>query len=191
MADKQAIQQSGLPIIWVLGGPGCGKGTQCEQLATVNDYTHLSTGELLRCCVMSGSPRGLQLFGIMEKGQMVPDEEVVTLLAEAIMSKLSSTKGFLIDGFPASVQQAKMFEDQISTPTNIIVLEAHDEVLKGRLRSRGNFDDNDESIKKRIESFTEKTRPVIDAYAKVLKKVSADRKVEEIFADVSKIINAS
>lgn len=121
---------------------------------------------------------------------MVPDEQVIVLLGDAIMSKLNTTKGFLIDGFPANLDQAKMFEDRIASPSSVIVLEANDEVLKARLRSRGNFDDNDDSIAERILSFTEKTRPVVDAYSKSVKKVNCERKVEEILADISKIVSA-
>ncbi|XP_023331367.1 adenylate kinase isoenzyme 1 [Eurytemora carolleeae] len=186
MAEKSALAAANLPIIWILGGPGCGKGTQCEQIVSKYNYSHLSTGELLRSEVMSGSSRGIQLFSLMEKGQHVPDEEVVGLLAEAMMTRLNKTKGFLIDGFPAGLEQAKMFEDRIGSPTKILVFEANEEVLKCRLKERGNFDDKEESILKRIQLFTEKTKPVIDAYSKSLTKINSERSVGDIFADVCK-----
>jgi len=188
--DKSALAAKNLPIIWILGGPGSGKGTQCEKLRDKYNYTHLSTGELLRSEVMSGSARGIQLFGIMEKGQHVPDEEVIALLGEAMMAKLDSTQGFIIDGFPASLEQAQMFEERIGSPSKILVLEVHEEVLKGRLKSRGNFDDGDETILKRLQLFSQKTRPVIDNYAKTAKKVNADKTVADIFNDISKIIES-
>eukprot|EP00088_Acartia_fossae_P009055 TRINITY_DN14371_c0_g1_i1.p1 TRINITY_DN14371_c0_g1~~TRINITY_DN14371_c0_g1_i1.p1 ORF type:complete len:189 (-),score=59.51 TRINITY_DN14371_c0_g1_i1:191-757(-) len=188
MGVKEDIASANLPIIWVLGGPGSGKGTQCEEIAMKYQYTHLSTGELLRACVMSGTPKGIQLFGIMEQGHHVPDDEVIKLLAEAMQEKVGSTKGFLIDGFPASIEQADIFESEIGSPTKILALEAHEEVLKGRLKDRGNFDDRAESIAKRIQLFVEKTRPVIDKYKKIVKQVNAERASKEVFEDVCKAL---
>merc|ERR1711973_745076 len=190
MGTSRTMAAANLPIIWILGGPGCGKGTQCEQIVSKYNYSHLSTGELLRACVMSGDPLGVQLFRIMEQGQHVPDEEVINLLSKSMESVMGSTKGFLIDGFPASLDQAKMFEERIGSPSKVIVLEAKEEVLKGRLRTRGNFDDKDESIAKRVQLYVEKTKPVIEHYAKSLKKINGERKVEEIFEDICKILEA-
>jgi len=177
-----------VPIILILGGPGCGKGTLCEQIGVKHNFTHLSTGELLRACVMSGTDRGLQLFGIMERGQHVPDEEVVSLLSEAIQSKVGGTMGFLIDGFPASVQQAKMFEEKIVPPTKIIHLDVNEDIMKGRLRQRGNFDDKEDAIVKRIQLYKEKTKPVLEAYSKSVKKINGEKKVDEIYLDVCKYL---
>jgi len=190
MSVKDDISAANLPIFWVLGGPGCGKGTQCEEMAVRYKYAHLSTGELLRDCVMSGTPKGIQLFGIMEKGQHVPDEEVITLLAEAMKSKVGNTKGFLIDGFPASLEQADIFEREIGSPNKIIALEVNEEVLKGRLKDRGNFDDRVDSIAKRIQLFVEKTRPVIEKYKKIVKQISAEKKAEDVFGEVSKALES-
>jgi len=179
-----------LPVIWLIGGPGSGKGTQCDQIVGKFGFTHLSSGELLRGEVLSGSPRGMQLFGVMEKGLLVPDEEVVALIKDAMAKKFESTKGFLIDGFPVTVEQAKLFEDMIGAPTKVIVFEVNDEVMKIRLKERSNFDDKPESVLKRIETFTTQTRPVIKQYAKSVISINADRKPDLIFADVIKAMEA-
>jgi len=121
---------------------------------------------------LSGTPRGMQLFGVMEKGLLVPDEEVVGLLKDAITAKSGDTKGFVVDGFPANLEQAKLFEDMIGAPTKIVVFEVKDEVLKIRLRERQNFDDKPEAVLKRIETFTEQTRPVIKQYMSSVISVS-------------------
>merc|ERR1712123_428704 len=179
-----------LPVIWLIGGPGSGKGTQCDQIVGKFGFTHLSSGELLRGEVLSGSPRGMQLFGVMEKGLLVPDEEVVGLLKDAITAKSGDTKGFVIDGFPANMEQDKLFEDMIGAPTKIVVFEVKDEVLKIRLRERQNFDDKPEAVLKRIETFTEQTRPVIKQYSSSVISINADKKPDEVFAAVCKAMEA-
>ena len=85
-------------MVWVLGGPGCGKGTQCDKIVAKYGFTHLSSGDLLREEVASGSDRGKTLNAMMEKGDLVPLFVVLDLLAEAMLSKLGGSKGFLIDG---------------------------------------------------------------------------------------------
>ena len=94
------------------------------------------------------------------------------LLKDAIYSKSPDAKGFIIDGFPANLEQAKLFEEMIGAPTKIIVFELNEEVMKIRLRERSNFDDKPEAILKRIETFSSQTRPVIKQYSKSVKSVS-------------------
>merc|ERR1711879_157913 len=86
--DCSALTASGLPIVWVLGGPGCGKGTQCDKIVAKYGLTHLSSGDLLREEVASGSERGKNLTAIMESGQLVPLATVLDLLAEAMIKRL-------------------------------------------------------------------------------------------------------
>jgi adenylate kinase len=81
----------------VLGGPGCGKGTQCERIVAKYKFAHLSTGDLLRLEVASGSPKGKELQDIMSKGGLVSNDIVLELLAAA-MGKIENATGFLIDG---------------------------------------------------------------------------------------------
>ena len=93
----------------MLGGPGCGKGTQCDKIVAKYGYTHLSSGDLLRDEVKSGSDRGKQLNEMMERGELVPLFVVLDLLAEGMLAKLSGSKGFLIDGYPREVAQVSDF----------------------------------------------------------------------------------
>merc|ERR1712112_568335 len=106
--DCSALTASGLPIVWVLGGPGCGKGTQCDKIVAQYGFTHLSSGDLLREEVASGSERGKNLTAIMESGQLAPLATVLDLLAEAMLKKLGGSKGFLIDGYPREVAQGEV-----------------------------------------------------------------------------------
>merc|ERR1739838_708029 len=84
-----SVVSMALPVIWLIGGPGSGKGTQCDSIAGKFGYTHLSSGDLLRGEVLSGSPR------VMELGNLVPDEEVVGLIKDAMAAKVQSTNGFV------------------------------------------------------------------------------------------------
>merc|ERR1719481_1342821 len=150
-----------------MGGPGSGKGTQCEKIALKFGFTHLSSGDLLRAEVMSGSKRGQQLYMTMANGNAVPSEIVTDLLGEAM------------------VGQADIFVTNLGTPTQVIAFEANDEVLKGRLKGRGNFDDTEDSVKKRLANYTENTKPVIAKFNAQI--INVERQPEEIFADVEKL----
>ena len=97
--------------------------------------------------------------------QYIFEEEVVGLLKDEMAGKSGNTKRF-VDGFPVTLDQAKLFEDMISAPTKIVVFEVNDEVMKIRLKERSNFDDKPESILKRIETFTSQNRPVKKQYSK-------------------------
>jgi len=180
--DKSKFE--GKPIVWVMGGPGSGKGTQCEKIALKFGFTHLSSGDLLRAEVMSGSKRGQQLYMTMANGNAVPSEIVTDLLGEAMVAKADS-KGFLVDGFPINMEQASMFVNNLGTPTQSVAFEASDEVLTGRLLARGNFDDTEESIKKRLAYYDTNTRPVIENFN--TKIINVEREANEIFAEVEKI----
>merc|ERR1711951_226327 len=129
-------REAKLPIVWVLGGPGCGKGTQCDKIVAKYGFTHLSSGDLLREEVGSGSERGKQLTAIMERGELVPLAVVLDLLAEAMLKKLSGSKGFLIDGYPREVAQGEEFEKEIAPCSHILYFEVSDATMTERRPSR-------------------------------------------------------
>jgi len=182
--DTSAIK--GIPIIWIMGGPGSGKGTQCDRICVKYGYTHMSSGDLLRNEVLSGTARGRQLYALMADGKPVPNEYVNDLLAETMVKKAAS-KGFLIDGFPMDSEQADSFISDIGSPTAVILFEANDTILQERLKSRNNFDDTEESILKRIDNYNQQTKPVADKFnAKI---VNAERTADEIFPDVEAVMN--
>ena len=93
-------------------------------------------------------------------------------MKDAIYSKSPDAKGFIIDGFPANLEQARLFEEMIGAPTKIIVFELNEEVMKIRLKERSNFDDKPDAILKRIVIFSTQRRPVIKQYSKSVKSVS-------------------
>jgi len=178
-------------IVFVLGGPGCGKGTQCDKIVAKYGFTHLSTGDLLRDEVASGSERGKKLTQIMEKGELVPLETVLGLLRDAMIKKASSSKGFLIDGYPRELDQGKKFESEVAPVKAVLYFEVADETMKKRLMKRaetsGRVDDNEETIVKRLKTFHQHSQPVIDYYAAQNKvcKIVAEGTVDDIFAQVT------
>merc|ERR1712002_930215 len=177
-----ALRDANLPIIWVLGGPGSGKGTQCVNIGIKNGYTHFSTGDLLRNEVLSGSPRGLQLYRVMEMGELVPTDVVLDLLAEAMVENLYSgkAKGFLIDAYPMNLQQAESFESFIYSPAKVIYLSLEQDIMVDRLINRNNFDDKKEAIEKRCATFQNETRPVLEKYKDKLVKVDASLGADDV-----------
>jgi len=177
-------------MVFVLGGPGSGKGTQCDKIVAKYGFTHLSTGDLLRDEVASGSARGKKLTEIMEKGDLVPLDEVLGLLRDAMLKKAATSKGFLIDGYPRELEQGKKFENDVAVVNSVLYFEVADETMKKRLLKRaetsGRVDDNEETIVKRLKTFHNHTQPVIDYYEKQSKvcKIVAEGTVDEIFAKV-------
>ncbi|KAJ3096339.1 hypothetical protein HDU97_006012 [Phlyctochytrium planicorne] len=162
-------------IIFVLGGPGCGKGTQCVRLAKEYNLTHLSAGDLLRAEVASGSERAKELDALMKEGKIVPMEVTISLLREA-MEKEPSASGFLIDGFPRQLDQAKAFEATIAPCRFVLFFECPEDILEKRLLKRGETsgraDDNITTIKKRFKTFVDTSMPVVEYFRRVGKCVT-------------------
>ena len=101
-------------VIFVIGGPGSGKGTQCAKMVDRYGYCHISSGDLLRKEVNSGSRRGRKLNEIMKKGGLVPDNVVLDMIKEAMLANVDNAKGFLIDGYPRKVDQGIEFEKEVN-----------------------------------------------------------------------------
>ncbi|XP_038207545.1 adenylate kinase isoenzyme 1 isoform X2 [Zerene cesonia] len=187
------IDTSKTPIVWVLGGPGSGKGTQCEKIIAKYGFTHLSTGDLLRAEVKSGSERAKCLTTIMERGDLVPNDIVLDLLREAIVAAAADAKGFLIDGYPREKSQGIAFEKAIAPVTVIIYFEASPETLTqrllGRAASSGRADDNADTIKLRLKTFLDNNDMVLAQYPDKLKRINAEDSVENIFGQVQQILD--
>jgi len=159
--------------IVLFGPPGAGKGTQAKILAEKYQLIHLSTGDLLRSEISAGTELGLEAKKLMDQGLLVPDEVVIGMIS----NKLDQNKdagGFIFDGFPRTVDQAKALDGLLTEKNNsihqMLALEVDDEELIQRLLKRaeieGRSDDADESIiRNRIEEYNNKTAPVANYYA--------------------------
>lgn len=162
---------SDVTVIFVLGGPGAGKGTQCANLVRDYSFVHLSAGDLLRAeQARPGSEFGELIKTYIREGAIVPMEVTVALLENAMKEAIATQgkKKFLIDGFPRQMDQAHKFEDEVCESAFTLFFECPEEVLLGRLLKRGETsgreDDNIESIKKRFRTFVETSMPVVDYF---------------------------
>uniref|UniRef100_A0A9J8BNA7 Adenylate kinase 1 n=1 Tax=Cyprinus carpio carpio TaxID=630221 RepID=A0A9J8BNA7_CYPCA len=158
-------------------------------------YTHLSSGDLLRAEVASGSERGKQLQAIMQKGELVPLDTVLDMIKDAMIAKADVSKGYLIDGYPREVKQGEEFEKKIGAPALLLYIDAKAETMVQRLMKRGQTsgrsDDNEETIKKRLDLYYKATEPVIAYYETrgIVRKINSELPVDEVFAIVVKAID--
>ncbi|KAF8945278.1 hypothetical protein BGZ47_002950 [Haplosporangium gracile] len=188
--NKAALQDT--TVIFVLGGPGAGKGTQCANLVRDFGFVHLSAGDLLREEQQRpGSQYGELIKTYIREGNIVPMEVTIALLENAMLA--SGQKRFLIDGFPRKMDQALKFEEQVVPSKFTLYFECPEEVMLKRLMKRGETsgraDDNIESIKKRFRVFTETSYPVIEHFNKDGKvhTVSCVDSPETVYANVKDI----
>lgn len=179
----------------IFGPPGSGKGTQSVKLAEKFNLIHLSTGDMLRAEIAAGTELGKKMSSIMSKGELVPDEVVIELIA----AKIDSTKnraGFLFDGFPRTVAQTialeKMLNNRGMKIDSMLVLDVdHDELVKRlilRADQSGRPDDKDPVvIENRINVYRAKTEPIIDYCRQkgIYQPVNGVGSIDEIFERLS------
>ncbi|TKA27813.1 Uridylate kinase [Salinomyces thailandicus] len=180
-------------VLFVLGGPGAGKGTQCANLVRDYGFTHLSAGDLLREEQdRPGSEFGDMIKSYIKEGQIVPMEVTIQLLENAMTStiKEKGDRKFLIDGFPRKMDQALAFEEKVVPSKFTLFFDCPEETMKERLLQRGKTsgraDDNEESIKKRFRTFVETSMPVVEMFEKEGRcvKVDATKGPEEVYEQV-------
>lgn len=178
--------------MFVLGGPGSGKGTNCSKIEEQFGYVHLSAGDLLRAERQSGSELAEMINTYINEGKIVPAEVTVRLLRNA-MEKSGSSK-FLIDGFPRDLQNLECWKAEMSSVAEtqfLLFLDCPHEIMTARLLERGKTsgrsDDNEESVRKRLVTYEQSTRPIIDSFRQEgkVREVNSNRSFEEVFADVS------
>lgn len=183
----------------LFGPPGAGKGTQSEKLIAKYKLVHLSTGDILRAEIKNNTPLGLKAQEFMNQGLLVPDEVVINMIDNK-MDEYPSAKGFIFDGFPRTVPQAKALDQLLNakgTPIKgMVALEVPEEELVKRLLNRGKdsgrADDQDENlIRKRIQEYNSKTVPVADFYNSQSKYsgINGIGEIEEIFSNICSIVD--
>ena len=185
----------------LFGPPGAGKGTQSEKLIRKYHLVHLSTGDLLRSQIASGTELGLQAKKLMDQGLLVPDEVVIGMI-ESKLRDNQAAPGFIFDGFPRTVLQAEALDRLLShyqAPiTTMIALIVNDEELIRRLLKRGETsgrpDDRDEATaRRRVGVYNKETRPVADYYSRQDKfaAINGIGDIDEIFETICHRIEES
>lgn len=185
--------------IVIFGGPGSGKGTQSEKLIDRYGLTHISTGEVLRKEIAAGTELGKIADSYISKGNLIPDELMVRILASEVDKLTPSSKGFIFDGFPRTIKQAdeltKMLEHRGEKVHAVVGLEVPDDVLTERLLERGKVsgraDDNAETIRQRLDVYHNTTAPLRDYYINSgqYKAIHGLGTIDEIFERIVKELN--
>lgn len=172
------------------GPPGAGKGTQAKRLMARASIPQISTGEMLRDAVASGSPLGEKVNAIMERGELVPDGVVVELVEERL-GRDDCARGFILDGFPRTREQAVALDEILRqahrAPVRIVWLDVSDAELKKRILSRGEgrADDTAEAIEKRLEVYRRDTQSVLDHYSSVLLRIEGGGSMDAIEGQIT------
>ena len=171
--------------IVLLGPPGAGKGTQAEKIAEKLEIPQISTGELFRRNIGNGTPLGLEAKRYLDAGDLVPSE-LTNQLVDDRLNDPDTANGFILDGYPRSVDQAKALHEMLERRGTDIdaVVEfrvSQDELLE-RLKGRGRADDTDEVILNRMKVYRDETAPLLEYYRDQLKTVEAVGTVDEVVA---------
>jgi adenylate kinase len=182
----------------LLGAPGSGKGTQATRLREHLQVPHISTGDLLRGAVAAGTPLGLQAKAVMESGNLVSDEIVLGMLEERL-GKDDARAGFVLDGYPRNLVQARALDELLSRlrqPVDIAVqLDVETALLVERIAGRaaleGRADDTPESVRNRLSVYQAQTAPVVDFYRQCgkLACVHGEGSMDEVFNRIVEAIN--
>lgn len=189
--------------IILLGPPGAGKGTQAQVLVEEHGLVQLSTGDMLRAAVASGSELGQEAKAVMDAGKLMPDEIMVQIISDRI-SEPDCANGFILDGFPRTTAQAealdKMLEEKGLPLDRVIEISVDDTILIDRINARvaqtpeaeRRDDDNAETLKHRLEVYHEQTAPILPYYEGrgMLKKVDGMKSIEEVSKQIGAIISA-
>ena len=165
-----------MPLIF-LGPPGAGKGTQAKILAQQGPIAHISTGDVLRKAIASQTTLGKQSQAYVDAGELVPDSLVMAMIRERL-SQPDTKLGWILDGFPRNVSQARGLDQLLSILSQphpqVVYFDVDSNILVKRLLRRGRQDDNEEAIRRRLEVYQAETTPLIDFYQRRKCLISID-----------------
>jgi adenylate kinase len=172
----------------MLAPPGAGKGTQGERIAARYKIPHISSGDIFRAEVASGSPLGNRLRGYLDAGDLVPDDLVIELMTDRVIAAAHNEGGYLLDGFPRTLPQAEaaaaIAREAGVTAQVALYMDAPTEVLIARLTSRGEnrADDSGEVARHRLEVYAKSTQPLIDYYTGrgIVVRIDATQSIDEV-----------
>ena len=184
--------------IVIFGAPGSGKGTQSDKIIAEFGVAHISTGDVLRAEIKAETELGKVAATYINDGKLVPDSLIIDMLASTLDAKGKDIPGVIFDGFPRTIAQAealdKMLEERGEKVSVVIGLEVDDEELIKRIIARGKTsgraDDNEETAKKRLNTYYSQTLPLKDFYVAQGKyaKIEGVGDIDAIYAEISKAI---
>ena len=170
--------------IVLLGPPGAGKGTQATNLAKKLGIPQVSTGDLFRENISSGTELGLQAKRYLDAGDLVP-ASLTNALVDARLDDADLAEGFILDGFPRSVEQAEALHDMLARRNlrldAVLEFRVPEDELVSRLKGRGRADDTEEVIRNRFNVYRAETEPLLEYYREELKTVDAVGSLDEVF----------
>jgi len=169
----------------LLGPPGAGKGTQAAILSDKLGVPHISTGDLFRANIGEGTPLGVEAKQYIDAGKLVPTD-VTARMVEARLGEDDAADGFLLDGFPRTVEQADILTDLLQkkghTLDGVLNFVIDEDIVVERMLARGRADDNEETIRTRLGVYRDETAPLIDHYGDAIINIDAVGDVDEVNA---------
>jgi adenylate kinase len=179
-----------------LGPPGSGKGTQAQRLKDYLGVAHLSTGEMLRDASQAGTALGARADQYMQAGQLVPDDVVVGIVVDRLEHG-DCDRGYLFDGFPRTLPQAKALDETLKAqemPLDLVLsLNVPEERLVERLLARGRMDDHHETIRERFRQYNRLTEPLLEYYRErgILRPIDGEGTPDEVFSRIKDAVDTA
>ena len=177
----------------ILGPPGAGKGTQAELLSEALGIPHISTGDLFRANISQGTAVGVEAKKYLDAGNLVPSEITVDMV-RARVGEPDAAKGFILDGFPRSTEQADALKEILasldSSPDAVLSFEVDTDVVVDRMLARGRADDTEEVIRNRMAVYTKETAPLLAYYGDQVKTIDAVGDIQDVHQRVLSALGA-